>query len=91
MSRFIKAFTDMMQGNSKNSHKKVTEPEKFHRSEFKNLIQQEIAPVKVSCYFFFPTPAFLSEEEREQEEPGWFPNSMWKHVPFKIKSTEEKF
>ncbi|KAL8184656.1 UNVERIFIED_CONTAM: hypothetical protein K2H54_023184 [Gekko kuhli] len=46
MSKFIKALTDMMQGNSKNSHKKVAEPEKFRRSEFKNLIQQEIVPVK---------------------------------------------
>lgn len=48
MSKLIKAFTDLIEGNSKASHKKAKEAETFKRSEFKKLIQQELPPVKVT-------------------------------------------
>jgi len=44
MSRLIKAITDMMDGSARRGKKS----ESFSRSEFKKLIQQEFAPVKVS-------------------------------------------
>ncbi|KAJ7307280.1 hypothetical protein JRQ81_009283 [Phrynocephalus forsythii] len=47
MSKLIKAFTDLIEGNSKASHKKAKEAETFKKSEFKKLIQQEVPPVKV--------------------------------------------
>uniref|UniRef100_A0A8C3QXD4 Uncharacterized protein n=1 Tax=Cyanoderma ruficeps TaxID=181631 RepID=A0A8C3QXD4_9PASS len=47
MSRLIKAITDMMQ-SSQSSASKGKKPERFSRSEFKKLIQQEFAPVKTS-------------------------------------------
>lgn len=46
MSKLIKAITDMMQ-SSQGSARKGKKPEPFSRSEFKKLIQQEFAPVKV--------------------------------------------
>lgn len=47
MSRLIKAITDMMESYQGNARKgKKSEP--FSRSEFKKLIQQEFAPVKVT-------------------------------------------
>nr|AIQ82675.1 epidermal differentiation protein [Anolis carolinensis] len=47
MSRLIRAFTDMMEGNHKSNPKKVKEAETFKKSEFKKLIQQELSPVMV--------------------------------------------
>ncbi|KAJ6652029.1 hypothetical protein lerEdw1_015817 [Lerista edwardsae] len=45
MSKLLKAFTDLIEGNSRNAHQKVnSEPEKIKKSEFKKLIQQ--SPVK---------------------------------------------
>uniref|UniRef100_A0A8C9FJ80 S100/CaBP-9k-type calcium binding subdomain domain-containing protein n=1 Tax=Pavo cristatus TaxID=9049 RepID=A0A8C9FJ80_PAVCR len=46
MSKFIKAITDMMDGSARRGKKS----ESFSRSEFKKLIQQEFAPVKVSTW-----------------------------------------
>lgn len=47
MSKLIKAITDMMDSYQGNARKgKKSEP--FSRSEFKKLIQQEFAPVKVT-------------------------------------------
>lgn len=48
MSKLIKAITDMMESYQGNARKgKKSEP--FSRSEFKKLIQQEFAPVKVTA------------------------------------------
>lgn len=46
MSKLIKAITDMMDGSARRGKKS----ESFSRSEFKKLIQQEFAPVKVSIW-----------------------------------------
>lgn len=49
MSKLIKAITDMMESYQGNARKgKKSEP--FSRSEFKKLIQQEFAPVKVTVW-----------------------------------------
>jgi len=49
MSKLIKAITDMMESYQGNARKgKKSEP--FSRSEFKKLIQQEFAPVKVTLW-----------------------------------------
>lgn len=47
MSKLIKAITDMMESYQGNA-KKGKKSEPFSRSEFKKLIQQEFAPVKVT-------------------------------------------
>lgn len=48
MSKLIKAITDMMQSSQGNA-RKGRKSESFSRSEFKKLIQQEFAPVKVTA------------------------------------------
>lgn len=48
MSRLIKAITDMME-NYQGKAKRGKKSEPFSRSEFKKLIQQEFAPVKVTA------------------------------------------
>lgn len=49
MSRLIKAITDMMDSYHGNT-RKGKKSESFSRSEFKKLIQQEFAPVKVTAW-----------------------------------------
>lgn len=49
MSRLIKAITDMME-SYQGSARKGKRTESFSRSEFKKLIQQEFAPVKVTSW-----------------------------------------
>lgn len=49
MSKLIKAITDVMEGYQ-GSAKKGKKSEPFSRSEFKKLIQQEFAPVKVPVW-----------------------------------------
>lgn len=49
MSKLIKAITDMME-NYQGNARKGKKTESFSRSEFKKLIQQEFAPVKVTLW-----------------------------------------
>ncbi|KAG8146923.1 hypothetical protein E2320_014001 [Naja naja] len=46
MSRLLRAFTEMIEGNSKVPPRKSTDAELLKKSEFKTLIQKELTPSK---------------------------------------------
>uniref|UniRef100_A0A670Z9A5 Uncharacterized protein n=1 Tax=Pseudonaja textilis TaxID=8673 RepID=A0A670Z9A5_PSETE len=46
MSRLLRAFTEMIEGNSKVAPRKSTDAEPLKKSEFKTLIQKELTTSK---------------------------------------------
>ncbi|KYO48996.1 hypothetical protein Y1Q_0000801 [Alligator mississippiensis] len=64
MSKLLKAITNLIDSNQGNSRKEG-KAEMFCRSEFKKLVQQDLAPIRLSPSYRYRHIKSLPESETE--------------------------